>query len=182
MRKVAVACVCVAVAIGATSSSAGIVSHQIVGRWSRVTTCQELVSALKRAGLGPTAPAMLAGTDLVPGTPQQLARKPRICSGARPRRHSHFFTAQGFFGSLDWKNQQVDDGPYRVVDSRTLRIGNAVFHYLITGKQLALAPVILGDAKRRALANPLEFSTAGWQVAVSFPGHTWNRVPCNNWC
>jgi hypothetical protein len=30
----------------------------------------------------------------------------------------------------------------------------------------------------RALAHPLQFSTAGWMVAVAYPGHTWKRVPC----
>lgn len=157
-------------------------SPALVGRWERVTTCQELVTALRNAGLGATAPAMLAGNGLVPGTPQQLARRANICKGAVPRRHSHFFTAAKQFGSLDWKAMQVDDGPYRIVNARTLRIGEGTFHYRIVGGKLTLTPVISAAAKRQALAHPLQFSTAGWQVAVSFPGHTWKRVPCRGWC
>ena len=50
----------------------------LVGRWERVTTCQDLVSALTRAGLRKTAPAMLAGNGFVPGTPKQL---PPVAAG-----------------------------------------------------------------------------------------------------
>jgi hypothetical protein len=153
-----------------------------VGRWSRVTTCGEIVAMLEKAGLGATAPAMLAGNGLVAGTPQQLAKKTNICSGARPRLHYHFFTKDGRFGSLDWNQEPVDDGRYRVVDARTFRIGQAAFRYRVAGNQLRLTPVITAAAKRQALAMPMRFSTAGWQVAVAFPSHTWKRVPCNGWC
>lgn len=62
----------------------------LVGRWSRVHRCQELVNALKKAGLGATAPAAVG--DFFPGsTPKQLAKKPDICKGAKPMVHSHFF-------------------------------------------------------------------------------------------
>ena len=154
----------------------------IVGRWERVTTCQELVSALTKAGLRKTAPAMLAGNGLVPGTPKQLAAKPDICKGAVPRRHSHFFTGAGQFGSVDYNGQQVDDGTYRLLNARTIRIGEGTFHFRITGRELRLQPVISAAARRKALAQPLQFSTAGWQVAVACPGHAWKRVPCAQWC
>jgi len=85
---------------------------------------------------------MLEGNGLVPGTKREIAQKSDICAGAKPRRHSHFSTAQGVFGSLEWKNNQVDDGHYRVVDAHTLRIGDGLFGYRVTGKQLTLAPVI----------------------------------------
>jgi len=153
-----------------------------VGRWERVTTCQDLVSALRKAGLGPTAPAMLAGNGLVPGTPQQLAKRANICKGAVPRRHSHFFTASSQFGSLDWKLMQVDDGPYRLNGPSKVRIGGGTFRYRIDSTTLTLTPLITAAAKRQALAHPLRFSLAGWMVAVAFPGHTWRRVPCAGWC
>ena len=50
------------------------------------------------------------------------------------------------------------------------------------GFALRLEPVISAAARRKALAHPLQFSTAGWQVAVAFPGHAWKRVPCAQWC
>ena len=36
--------------------------------------------------------------------------------------------------------------------------------------------------KGEALAQPLEFSDAGWSVAVSYPGQVWKRVDCSGWC
>lgn len=153
-----------------------------VGRWSRVTTCREIVAMLKTAGLAATTPAMLAGNGIVTGTPQQLAKKADVCSGARPRVHDHYFTSDGRFGSLDWNGQPVDDGHYRVVDARTFRLGKAAFHYRVSGNQLTLTPVITAAAKRQALTTPLAFTQASWQVMVSFPGHTWKRVPCKGWC
>ena len=154
----------------------------IVGRWERVTTCQELVSALSKAGLRKTAPAILAGNGFVPGTPKQLAARADICKGAVPRRHSHFFTAAGQFGSVDYNRQQVDDGSYRILDAHTVRINEGKFRFRITGRELRLEPVLSAAARRKALAQPLQFSTAGWQVAVAFPGHAWKRVPCAQWC
>jgi hypothetical protein len=170
------------VTMPAAASSSAARSSALVGRWERVTTCQELVSALAKAGLRTTAPAMLAGNGLVTGTPKQLARKVNICKGAVPRRHSHFFTAAGMFGSIDYNDKQVDDGTYRLLDSRTVRINDGTFHFRISGRELRLEPVISAAARRKALAQPLQFSTAGWQVAVAFPGHAWKRVPCAGWC
>ena len=170
------------VTVPAAATSSAPRTSALVGRWERVTTCQELVSALTKAGLRTTAPAMLAGNGLVTGTPRQLARKANICKGAVPRRHSHFFTAMGQFGSIDYNGKQVDDGTYRLLDSRTVRINDGTFHFRISGRELRLEPVISAAARRKALAQPLQFSTAGWQVAVAFPGHAWKRVPCAGWC
>jgi hypothetical protein len=157
-------------------------SSPLVGRWERVTTCQELVSALTKAGLRKTAPAMLAGNGFVPGTPLQLAARTNICKGAVARRHSHFFTAEGQFGSVDYNGRQVDDGSYRLLGARTVRINDGTFHFRIAGRELRLEPVISAADRRKALTLPLRFSTAGWQVAVAFPGHAWKRVPCAKWC
>ena len=137
----------------------------LVGEWMRVTTCQEMVAALEDAGLGEQAPQTVAGNGLVPGTPEQLAKKADICEGSTPREHSHFFTEWGTFGSLDWKGQQVDDGTYEMVDDQTFTIGDATFHFEVVGDTITFDPV-------------LEECThdCNWMVAVAFPGHTWQRV------
>lgn len=156
----------------------------LVGRWERVTTCEDMVQALDEEGLSALAPAMLAGNGLVTGSPKQLAQRDDICKGAVPREHSHFFTASGEFGSVDYNNQQVDDGPYELVNDNTVRIAETNFRYRITegGQTLTLEPVIAQSDKREALEQPLEFSGAGWSVAVAFPGYTWERVDCDGWC
>ena len=145
-----------------------------------------MVEALEQEGLGALAPAMLAGNGLVRGSPKQLAQKDDICEGAVPRVHSHFFTETGLFGSLDYNDQQVDDGEYEIVDDDTVLIGGGpsefTYHIAEDGQTLSLEPVIPASDKRQALADPLEFSGAGWSVAVAFPGSTWERVDCDGWC
>jgi hypothetical protein len=152
----------------------------IVGTWRTHRTCQGLLQALRRAHLRPVAAAVVG--DYFPGqSPRQLARKRDLCRGARPQLHSHFFTPDGRFGSLDEHGQQVDDGRYRAGDAGTIHIGNAdtgaTFHYhIVHGRSLTLVPVITTRMRRRALAHPFRFSPAGWAVAVAYTGHTWTRV------
>lgn len=158
----------------------------IVGNWQTNRTCRGLVRALDEEGLRALAPGVVG--DYFPGrTAKQLARKRDLCRGATPQLHSHFFTADGGFGSLDQNDQQVDDGPYRLVNARTLKIGDEDrgprFRFRIAeDTELTLKPLISARLKRKALADPLEFSSAGWAVAVAYRGHTWDRVECAEWC
>jgi hypothetical protein len=160
-----------------------------VGRWETTKTCSGVVQALKRTRLLRLAPGVVG--DFFPGeTPQQLARKRHLCRGAALQRHSHVFTRDGLFGSVNQTGEQVDDGRYQVIDARTFHIGNpdtaASFHYRVEntagGKALALRSVITRRMRRKALAHPLQFSPAGWAVAVAYTGHTWEQVPCKRWC
>jgi hypothetical protein len=165
----------------AAGAAGGTSTAPIVGRWQQSHSCDELVSALDALGLGALAPGVVG--DYFPNlTPEELAAKPDICSGAVPQLHSHFFTASGLFGSLDQFQNQVDDGTYVIVDSNTFMIGDATFDYTIQGDILAMTPVITAKQRREALRHPWDFSTAGWMVAVSYPGTTWNRVACQGWC
>jgi hypothetical protein len=110
----------------------------------------------------------------------------RVYEGAKPFVHYHFFDAAGRFGSLDENENQVDDGTYEIIDGQTLRIGNAdtgaTFHYKVEGNTLTLSPVITQKMAEEALAHPLDFSPAGWSVAVSYPGQSWTRTDCGDWC
>jgi hypothetical protein len=150
-----------------------------------------LVSALTKAGLGALVPYAWQGQtsstgqgSFRPGSPKPTKAKP--CSGAIARLHSHFFNRQGQFGSLDWLGGQVDDGPYKIVDNHTLRIGSnpsARFRFrILSGNKLMLTPVLTKAMVREAVAHPAKFSSAGWAVSVAYAGHTWKRVPCNGWC
>jgi hypothetical protein len=169
-----------------TSSATATIRSPLVGRWSQRHTCQQLVAALRKAGLAATAPGTVG--DYFPNKrPKQLAAKSDLCSGAAPLKHSHFFTKAGTFGSLDQNGQQVDDGHYRILSHHRLRIKNAdvngTFHFRITsGNRLRLAPIITAAMRRHALASPFNFSVATWEVAVSYTGQTWKRVRCGAWC
>ena len=189
-RRLLVLSLVVATCVLATqSASLGATGDtSIVGRWQRTLTCQEVVAALKKAGLGALAQYAWQGqtsstgiSSFKPGSPKPTAAHP--CAGAIARRHSHFFNAQGQFGSLDWLGGQVDDGPYKVIDDKTVRIGTVTFKFRISnGTTLRLTPVLTKAMIRQTLAHPAKFSAAFWAVAVADPGHSWKRVPCKQWC
>jgi hypothetical protein len=157
-------------------------SPSIVGRWERMQTCDELAHALDRVGLKPIVPGVIG--DFFPNvSARRLARKPDPCAGAAARPHSHFFTKDGLFGSVDDQGKQVDDGSYRLIDGHTLRINDGRFAYHLDGNGvLSLTPVISARARQHALARPTDPGIAGWQVAVSYPGLRWKRVACDSWC
>jgi hypothetical protein len=147
----------------------------------QVHTCDELVAGLDAQGLGSIAPSVVG--DYFPNaTSEELAAKDDICSGARPLRHFHFFSEAGAFGSLDQLEHEVDDGSWTLVGSDTIRVHDGIFRFAVSGDRLTLTPLITPRQKAEALAHPLRFSTAGWMVAVSYPGTTWLRVPCLWWC
>jgi hypothetical protein len=144
----------------------------LVGTWQRVTTCAELTTALTKAGLHKFVLEAVAGNGFIPGvtTPDQIDPA-NPCKGAVPRRHSHFFTKDRKFGSLDWRGQPVDDGTYRLVSNRTVVIfkefPRVTFNYRIRGKTVTFAPVI-----RKGCST---FRCA-WAVSMAYPGKTWQRV------
>ena len=193
MRRVAVAVVIGVVAVGVTASVSAstrlaLGRSPLVGQWQRVTTCQELVADLEGAGLGPTVAQAWIGqtsstgeSSFKPGSPKPTRAHP--CTGAIPRAHSHFFTASGQFGSLDWNGGQVDNGPYRIVNEDTVKIGSppVAFHFTIRDrKTLMLSPRLTKSMIRQADAHPAKFTPAFWAVTVAYAGHTWKRVPCSH--
>ena len=85
----------------AAPSASALAKTPIFGRWQQTHQCGGLVHALKKVHLRGLAPGVVG--DYFPDeTPQQLASKQHICSGAEPQRHSHFFTRDGRFGSVRW--------------------------------------------------------------------------------
>ena len=174
------------------TSPTGTAVAGLVGRWERVVTCQELVSELGKAGLGPLAPYAWLGQTSSTGLSSYAAGNPKPtkahpCTGALNRAHSHFFSQSGQFGSLDWLGGQVDNGPYRILSNNTVDIGSppiaAAFHYrILHGDTLMLSPVLTKAMLRQALAHPQKFSAAFWAVSVAYAGSTWKRVPCQAWC
>jgi hypothetical protein len=81
------------------------------------------------------------------------------------RKHSHFFTADGRFGSRDQNGQQVDEGYYHITNPDTVVINNATFHYHITG-----------DGNTISFEPAKETGISEWSVNVAYPGYTWHRI------
>lgn len=156
----------------ATATAApSVVTSALVGEWERFQKCPELVGALRQAGLENTVPTMLAEDGWIPGvtSPEQIADPEHPCRGAVARKHSHFFTEDGVFGSHDANGELVDDGVYELLDEDTFRIGDVTFHFTITGGDtIAFEPEIPACAP--------DCFEAQWSVAVAYPGYTWHRV------
>lgn len=117
----------------------------------------------------------------MPGSPTPTEAHP--CTGALPRKHSHFFAPSGLFGSLDWLGGQVDDGAYSLEGHSAVKIGGVTFHYRVMDHNtLFLTPVLTKTMIHQALAQPNQFSDAGWAVSVAYAGHPWKRAACQGWC
>ncbi len=128
---------------------------------------------LTAAGLDEFLADAVYGNGLAPGDPNSVVADPTtVCEGAVERQHSHFFTADGAFGSKDFHGERVDDGTYTLEGEDGLVINGGRFKYEINGDELSLEP------------EPVDISTcttkecrfqAAWVLMVALPGTTWTR-------
>ena len=168
---------CGEAASGASSSSPGPAASDgapsIVGEWVGVHDCERIVTLLHDAGLDEFIAEQ--AFELVPGlnSPEELEGRADPCEGAEQREHSHFFTADGSFGSRDDRGQQVDDGRYELVGDDVVVINGSSFHYRIDGDSLYLTPdpVDTSDCTSRMCRfEPV------WVLTVAMPGMPWERA------
>lgn len=156
-------------------ASSGEQGAAIVGEWERETTCEELVQALRDAGMDELIDEFVAGNAFIPGIgvedPERIDLD-QPCKGAVPRVHSHFFTEDGEFGSRDWNGEDVDDGRYRVTGDK-----------LVISKEFPAVTFRIRIRDDTITFDPLNIPTGcttfrcGWSIAVAYPGKTWRRVP-----
>jgi hypothetical protein len=147
----------------------------LVGEWELERDCTEIVEALEEAGLEEFTLEVIAVAEMVPGVvndPTQFEDPNNPCKGALPSKHSHFFTADGEFGSRNEFGEQVDEGTYELVDDDTFVLGeNATFNYEIDGDTIMFEPVIPADCSTKAC-----HANAVGMVSVAFPGQKWERI------
>ena len=124
------------------SDSASAETPAIVGEWVGVHDCARIVAMLREAGLEEFVLESVYGNGLVPGVTSEdgLKDPEEPCDGAVERKHSHFFTADGAFGSKDFDGQQVDDGTYTLEGDEGIVINGMRFRYEIDGIELSLDP------------------------------------------
>jgi hypothetical protein len=162
-------------ATSAATTTTAASASPLVGEWRRTQRCEEVLEILTKAGFKmQVALATIAENGFLPGvsSADQIDDPKHPCNGAVPQEHSHFFTADGKFGSKDAQGDQVDDGTYKILDDRTFVVSkefpDITFHYRITGDTIRFDPVVPACA-------PSCFE-AVWSVMVAFPGKTWERV------
>ena len=104
------------------------------------------MAALQAAGLEKWIVEVAAG--FIPGAegPEAVEDPADPCRDSVPLRHSHFFTADGQFGSRDQDGNEVDDGTYQIVDEGTFVVSkefpDVTFHYSIEGDSITFEPAI----------------------------------------
>jgi hypothetical protein len=146
----------------------------IVGEWVGTHDCERIVSLLGTAGLDEFALEAVYGNGLVPGVTSEegLQDPEHPCNGAVPRQHSHYFTADGLFGSKDYNGQQVDDGTYEIQGEDVIVINDRPFRFHIEGDELTLEPQPVDISA--CTTKECRFA-ATWVLMVAMPGMTWTR-------
>ena len=129
---------------------------------------------LEEAGLDDYIAEQVNGNGLIPGVDAEsdLLDPSSPCAEAVPRKHSHFFTADGFFGSKDFLGQQVDDGSWRLEGDDVVVINGTPFRYRIDGDELTLEPP---EVDLTNCGQPDCQFLATWVRMVAMPGTTWKR-------
>src|SRR4029078_2088950 len=110
----------------------------IVGEWVGTHDCRRIVKILFEAGLNEFLADAIYGNGLVPGMDPntKTVEDPRyVCDDAVQRAHSHFFTADGQFGSKDFAGQQVDEGAYRLEGEDMEGLYHSTFHHSRHGRE-----------------------------------------------
>jgi hypothetical protein len=149
----------------------------LVGQWALKKTCDMIVQALTKAGLEDLIPMDVGETLKLPeNAPLPSSWDPaHPCEDAKaPTEHSHTFWPDGAFNSYDQNGQQVDEGPYKIVNDHTFIIGGhtpTTFHYRIRGDTIMFDVVIPKDCSSKHCRGVL-----AWAFSVANPGQTWTRV------
>jgi hypothetical protein len=144
----------------------------IVGTWEGMHNCQRIADDLHAAGLDSQIIPNVIDAGVLPGVKSagEIADPDDLCAGAIEIEHAHFFRASGEFGSLDQDGNQVDDGPWAIVDATTMTISGVPFHFAVSGDELRLEPIDVGDCP-----DPTEWCEEAWKVMVAMPGLVWAR-------
>ncbi len=115
----------------------------------------------------------VVGNGLVPGVESPDEVDPADpCADAVAIDHSHVFTADGRFSSLDGEGEEVDFGTWEAVDADTIIIGapdraDVTFDYVVDGGRLTLEPELEEGCS--------EFECQ-WAVMVAMPWSDMERV------
>jgi len=149
----------------------------IVGTWTRTLSCEDQLAAFTDAGFLDKAQEWVTGNWV---GEHATATGGKFCEGsAAPREHSHFFTADGSFGSLDEHGSQVDDGHYLLKDPDTIQFpdgglgypGGPLVGYAVDGDALSFTVTVpdpCTDACRQAYA---------WALSAFYGSDPWVRQP-----
>jgi hypothetical protein len=164
----------------ASSGGPSAFDPDLVGTWTRMHDCQTMLAAFEEAGLAESHAVWIIGNWV--GDPKDVEADPNnLCAEARPpEEHSHFFTADGQFGSLDAEGNQVDGGDYALVDNDTLSFashstefgydGDILVDYVVSGDSAVFEVHVPPECDDRCL------EAHAWALSAFFGPDPWNRT------
>ena len=144
----------------------------LVGNWLGMHNCQRIIDIMAAAGMPEQGLLNVAESGTLPGvtTIEDIEDPEKPCVGAVEQAHSHFFTADGMFGSRDMAGRQVDDGSWVLVDADTFSINGTPFDFEVVGDELRMEPVDVGTCPTDGKWCP-----EAWKLMVAMPGMAWTR-------
>lgn len=159
-----------------TEPSESEVAADLVGTWTRTQDCEGMLAAFEAAGIVESESGWIVGNWVPEGTqpdPNDL------CAEAKPaEEHSHFFTADGQFGSLDAEGNQVDDNQYAVADEDTIAFPGSGFHYF---QDVLVDYAVSGDEATFKVQWPSGecadecLEAHAWALSAFYAGDPWLR-------
>jgi hypothetical protein len=155
------------------------VASPLVGEWSRTQDCEGMLAAFVEAGIAHSHAEWIVGNWV--GDPADVEADPHdLCANARPAEvHSHFFTADGGFGSRDASGEQVDDGDYEIVDSDTVSFASHSAEFGYSG-DILVDYAVSGDTATFEVQLPTDCTDAcleahAWALSAFFGPDPWTR-------
>ena len=163
----------------ATLTATSTATPDIVGSWTRTQSCQEQLAAFEAKGLAEVAGYEWITSNWVPNAPP---RPSGFCDGAiKPTPHTHFFTADGQFGSRDQNGVQVDDGNYAISSPGVLTFPSHATEFAYD-EQITVTYAVKGNAATFDVIVPTGCAKKpscgkahGWALSAFFAGAPWDR-------
>ena len=153
---------------------------ELVGTWTRTQDCETMLTAFEEAGLSESHAEWIIGNWV--GDPADVEADPdSVCADARPaEEHSHFFTEDGQFGSLDAEGNQVDSGDYAVIETGTLAFPSHSTEFGYDG-DILVAYAVNGGSAEFEVQLPSDCDDAcleahAWALSAFFGSEPWTRT------
>jgi hypothetical protein len=152
----------------------------LIGNWTRTQSCDEELAEFRAKGFADADLYQWVTQNWVPGATSRKGTD--YCAGAvGPTAHTHFFTADGQFGSRDENGQQVDDGDFMITmagvttfptHARDFGYSGAVtVHYVIAGAEATFDVQVPEGCDKDAHCS----EAYGWALSAFFKGPPWKR-------
>ena len=163
-------------ATATATASAQAIDSPIVGNWVRDNRCEDQLSELLAAGFADMVAWWVVGNWWGEGAVKPEGEE---CTSTIPEEHSHFFTADGRFGSRDKDKFQVDGGDFVLVDEKTLAFPSHSAEFAYDG-DILVDFMVDGDTATFTVLVPATCEgpcrmAHGWAISAFFGPEPWNR-------